>query len=133
MALVANCCQFSKTLDLGACQGKDCASFRTLATKATNVTSMAGKSTGRGNEDWLHGISLGPQSVVNYRAVVHAFFEHCVKRSLVERNPIAAIDKVKVVDKAPEILTPDQLFNLLSAAPLLQGLSLPVLIRLPRL
>jgi integrase len=68
-------------------------------------------------EDWLHGISLAPQSVVNYRAVVHAFFEHCVKRSLVERNPIAAIDKVKLVDKAPEILTPEQLFNLLSAAP----------------
>ena len=69
-------------------------------------------------EDWFHGISLAPQSVVNYRAVVHAFFEHCVKRSLVERNPIAAIDKVKLVDKAPEILSPEQLFNLLSAAPL---------------
>ncbi len=24
--------------------------------------------------DWLHGISLGPQSVVNYRAVANAFF-----------------------------------------------------------
>jgi integrase len=68
-------------------------------------------------EDWLHGLSLGPQSVVNYRAVVHALFEHCVKRLLVERNPIAAIDKVKLVDKAPEILTPEQLFKLLSAAP----------------
>ena len=30
---------------------------------------------------------------------------------------IAAIDKVKLVDKAPEILTPEQLFGLLSAAP----------------
>jgi integrase len=36
---------------------------------------------------------------------------------LVESNPIGAIDKVKLVDKAPEILTPEQLFRLLSAAP----------------
>src|SRR6202030_1445972 len=62
-------------------------------------------------EDWLHGLSLGPQSVVNYRAVVHAFFAHCVKRRLVETNPIGAIDKVKLVDKAPEILTPEQLLK----------------------
>jgi integrase len=68
-------------------------------------------------EDWLHDLSLGPQSVVNYRAVVHAFFAHCVKRRLVETNPIGAIDKVKLVDKAPEILTPEQLFGLLFAAP----------------
>jgi hypothetical protein len=31
-------------------------------------------------EDWLHGLFLIPQSFVNYRAVVHALFEHCVKR-----------------------------------------------------
>jgi integrase len=48
---------------------------------------------------------------------VHALFEHCVKRRLVESNPIAAIDKVKLVDKAPEILTPEQLSRLLLAAP----------------
>ena len=58
-------------------------------------------ATVREIEDWLHGLSIGPQSIVNYRAVVHALFEHCVKRRLVESNPIAAIDKVKLVDKAP--------------------------------
>ena len=68
-------------------------------------------------ENWLHGLFLGPQSFVNYRAVVHALFEHCVKRRLAESNPIAAIDKVKLVNKAPEILTPEQLSRLLSAAP----------------
>ncbi|HTC13503.1 MAG TPA: site-specific integrase [Chthoniobacterales bacterium] len=66
-------------------------------------------------EDWLHGLSLGPQSVVNYRAVVHAFL--CIVSNLIKTNPIGAIDKVKLVDKAPEILTPEQLFGLLSAAP----------------
>ena len=73
--------------------------------------------TAREIEDWLRGLFLGPQSVVNYRAVVHALFEHCIKRRLAESNPIAAIDKVKLVDKAPEILTPEQLSRLLSAAP----------------
>jgi hypothetical protein len=35
---------------------------------------------------------------------------------LVESNPIGAIDKVKLVDKAPEILTPEQLGENSSAA-----------------
>jgi integrase len=48
---------------------------------------------------------------------LNAFFEHCVKRRLVENNPIGAIDKVKLVDKSPEILTPEELFKLLAAAP----------------
>jgi integrase len=71
----------------------------------------------RGARRSWYSLSLGPQSVVNYRAFVHALFEHCLKRHLVESNPIGAIDKVKLVDKAPEILTPEQLFRLLSAAP----------------
>jgi hypothetical protein len=44
-------------------------------------------------EDWLHDLSLGPQSVVNYRAVVHALFAHCVKRRLVETNPMGRLTK----------------------------------------
>jgi hypothetical protein len=35
---------------------------------------------------------------------------------LVESNPIGAVDKVKLVDKAPEILTPEQLGENSSAA-----------------
>ena len=34
-----------------------------------------------------------------------------------ERNPISAIDKIKLVDEAPEILTPEQLQKLLEHAP----------------
>jgi integrase len=41
----------------------------------------------------------------------------CIVSNLIKTNPIGAIDKVKLVDKAPEILTPEQLFGLLSAAP----------------
>ena len=67
-------------------------------------------------ESWLHHLALSPQSINNYRAIVHAFFEYALKRELVEKNPVTSVDKVKLVDKAPEIFTPEQLANLLAAA-----------------
>jgi integrase len=67
-------------------------------------------------ESWLHELALSPQSINNYRAIVRAFFEYALKRELVEKNPVTSVDKVKLVDKAPEILTPEQLADLLAAA-----------------
>jgi integrase len=67
-------------------------------------------------ESWLHELALSPQSINNYRAIVRAFFEYALKRELVEKNPVTSVDKVKLVDKAPEIFTPKQLADLLAAA-----------------
>ena len=67
-------------------------------------------------EVWLHELALSPQSINNYRAIVRAFFEYALKRELVEKNPVTSVDKVKLVDKAPEIFTPKQLADLLAAA-----------------
>jgi integrase len=67
-------------------------------------------------ETWLHELALSPQSINNYRAIVRAFFQYALKRELIEKNPVASIDKVKLVDKAPEIFTPKQLADLLAAA-----------------
>ena len=67
-------------------------------------------------ESWLHELALSPQSINNYRAIVRAFFSYALKRELVEKNPVASVDKVKLVDKAPEIFTPKQLADLLAAA-----------------
>jgi integrase len=77
-------------------------------------------------ESWLHELALSPQSINNYRAIVRAFFSYALKRELVEKNPVALVDKVKLVDKAPEIFTPKQLADLLAAAdpPLLPALAL---------
>jgi integrase len=77
-------------------------------------------------ECWLHELALSPQSINNYRAIVRAFFSYAFKRELVEKNPVASVDKVKLVDKAPEIFTPKQLADLLAAAdpPLLPALAL---------
>jgi integrase len=68
-------------------------------------------------EDWLHGLDLSPQTINNFRAIIGAFFEYAVKRELVEKNPVTAVDKIKVIDAAPEIFTPEQLARLLSTAP----------------
>jgi hypothetical protein len=68
-------------------------------------------------ETWLHSLELGPQSLINYRAVAHAFFEHARKRGQVPSNPIGPVQKSKVVDKAPEIFTPAELEKLLEGAP----------------
>jgi integrase len=67
-------------------------------------------------ESWLHELALAPQSINNYRAIVRAFFEYALKRELVEKNPVTSVDKVKLVNKAPEIFTPKQLADLLAAA-----------------
>src|SRR5262249_11655407 len=68
-------------------------------------------------EVWLHGLALGPQTINNYRAVVRAFFTFAVKRKHLDANPVSAIDKVRLIGKAPEIFTPEVLAKVLAAAP----------------
>lgn len=68
-------------------------------------------------EDWLHGLALSPQTIINHRAILCAFFEYTAKRDLVEKNPVTPIEKVKLFDKAPEIFTPAELTEVLNAAP----------------
>ena len=63
-------------------------------------------------EAWLHELAFSPQSINNYRGIVRAFFEYALKRELVEKNPVTSVDKVKLVDKVPEIFTPKQLADL---------------------
>jgi len=68
-------------------------------------------------ETWLHRLKLSPQSINNFRARLAALFSYAEKRNHIERNPVSAIDKVKLVDAPPEILTPDQLQKALDACP----------------
>jgi integrase len=68
-------------------------------------------------ESWLHRLKLSPQSINNFRARLAALFSYAEKRSHIEKNPVTAIDKIKLVDQPPEILTPDQLQKALDACP----------------
>lgn len=68
-------------------------------------------------EKWLHALKLSAQSINNFRSRLSSLFAYAEKRGYVERNPVSAIDKIKLVDEAPEIFTPEQLQKLLEQAP----------------
>jgi integrase len=77
-------------------------------------------------ESWLHELKLSAQSINNFRSRLASLFAYAEKRGYVDKNPVSAIDKIKLVDEAPEIFTPEQLQKLLEHAPhfLLPGIAL---------
>jgi integrase len=66
---------------------------------------------------WLHDLGLSAQSVNNYRSRIAALFSYGLKRGYLERNPVSSVDKIKLIDEAPRIFTPEQIQNLLDTAP----------------
>jgi integrase len=68
-------------------------------------------------ETWLHALKLSAQSINNFRSRLAALFAYAEKRGYIDKNPVSVIDKIKLVDEAPEIFTPGQLQNLLQKAP----------------
>jgi integrase len=66
---------------------------------------------------WLHDLPLSAQSVNNYRSRIAALFSYGLKREYIERNPVSSVDKIKLIDEAPQIFTPEQMQNLLDNAP----------------
>jgi integrase len=68
-------------------------------------------------DNWLHALELSAQSINNFRSRLSSLFAYAEKRGYVEKNPVSAIDKIKLVDEAPEIFTPEQLQVLLKKAP----------------
>jgi integrase len=72
-------------------------------------------------ENWLYGLhsdgnGLAPQTLVNWRAILHAFYGWLLRRKLIDFNPVTAIPKPKVVRDAPAIWSPESLEQLLQAA-----------------
>lgn len=65
-------------------------------------------------ENWLHGLKLAPQSLVNFRRVVSSLFREGIRRKYCETNPVADIDTPKVVGQAPGILTPSKLAEIIT-------------------
>jgi integrase len=72
--------------------------------------------TARTIEDWLHGLELSAHSINNYRGCVGALFSYAQRRNYVDVNPVGAIDKIKLLDEPPPILTPRELEVLLGNA-----------------
>lgn len=66
---------------------------------------------------WLFSLKSAQQSRANHRRLLHNFFAYCVGRGYTEENPVARAAKVKVVRKAPGILSPRDTAAFLAAAP----------------
>ena len=67
-------------------------------------------------EAWLHRLEVGPETWRNYAKVIGSVFALAVKRGLLDSSPMRGLEKPKVVRRAPDILTPSQLADLLTAA-----------------
>jgi integrase len=67
-------------------------------------------------DDWICGLGQSSQSQNNFRAVLSSLFSYAVSRGYAKDNPVARVERVKVVGDAPEILTPEQTARLLEAA-----------------
>ena len=67
-------------------------------------------------EDWLHGLKLTPGSVNSYRRVLNLTFNHAVKRGYCASNPVTAIDRVTELATEPEVLSVEEVAELLNSA-----------------
>jgi integrase len=67
-------------------------------------------------DDWLRNLNCGPKSRANYRANVGVLFSYAERRRVIDSNPILRTSQPKLIDKAPEIFSVDELAALLNAA-----------------
>ena len=67
-------------------------------------------------DDWLRGLGLSPQSRINFRRVLHVFFEFARKAGHVEVNPVTETVKPRKADGEVAIFTPAEAKALLNAA-----------------
>jgi integrase len=67
-------------------------------------------------DDWLRGLHCSPKTRMNFRANVGVLFSYAEGRGMIDRNPIMRTARPKLIDKAPEIFSVDELSALLNAA-----------------
>jgi integrase len=90
--------------------------YRLGVFKETFSGRLIGSFSVRELENWLHDLGQSPKSLNNFHVAVSALLSFCVKRSYAAGNPFGAIEKVRVVAKAPGILSPQECEKLLNAA-----------------
>jgi integrase len=65
---------------------------------------------------WLRNLPFSPKTRVNYRINIGVLFSHAARRRIIDHNPVAFTAKPKLIDKAPEIFSVNELQALLAAA-----------------
>jgi integrase len=66
---------------------------------------------------WLRSLPLSPVTRNNYRRILNTFFNEASKAGYCSENPIIHVATAKEIDKPVEVLTPEQMEALLTAAP----------------
>jgi len=66
-------------------------------------------------DDWLRNLEFSPKTRANFRANISVLFGYAERRRMIDANPVARTSRPKLVDKAPEIFSVDELAALLHA------------------
>ena len=67
-------------------------------------------------DDWLRNLNCAPKTRANFRANVGVLFSYAERRRMIDTNPIKRTSAPKLVDKAPEIFSINELTALLNSA-----------------
>ena len=67
-------------------------------------------------EDYLAGLKLKPSTQQTALNRLSSFFSFCVRRDYIDRNPCARVERVRVPQKDPEILTVEDCQQLVTTA-----------------
>lgn len=65
--------------------------------------------------EWLMGLNLSPQSVKNYRTVLHNLFAYSIKLGIISDNPVRDALEVSIRTKKAVILSPPEVMQVLLA------------------
>ncbi len=67
-------------------------------------------------DDWLRNLECAPKTRANFRANVGVMFSYAKQRRMIDSNPVEQTSAPKLIDKAPEVFTVDELTTLLNVA-----------------
>jgi integrase len=67
-------------------------------------------------DDWLRNLECAPKTRANFRANIGVLFSYAERRRMIDSNPVKRTSLPKLIDKAPEIFSVDELSALLNGA-----------------
>jgi integrase len=67
-------------------------------------------------DDWLRNLECAPKTRANFRANIGVLFSYAERRRMIDTNPVKRTSAPKLVDKAPEVFSINELTALLNSA-----------------
>jgi integrase len=72
--------------------------------------------TSRDISEWLRNLNSSPKTRANFRQNISVLFGYAADEGMIDSNPVLRVKKPKLIDRAPEIFSVDQLSRLLNSA-----------------